>query len=257
MSRRIFLDIETLPPVEEFREKLAREIYTEPGPDELGPDEEESDVELERRFRGLALRGEWGRLLCVGLVVEEEGVVKHCGLLGRDRETWRFHLDEARTLKSFWKLVAGGREGQDLFIGHNLLDFDLPFLYKRSCIHGVRPSVNLSFRRYYSRPVFDTMWEWTKWRHRISLHELTQALGIPSPKESGVDGLGIYDLYQQGRHEEIAEYCMRDVRCAREAFYRLQYETAPPLPSYESPAVETTLAELVSTPPASRVLADV
>jgi 3'-5' exonuclease len=257
VSKRIFLDIETLPPVESFREKLAKEIYAEPGPDELGPDEEEIDVELERRFRNLALRGEWGRLLCIGLVIEEDGVIRQCGALGRDRETRQFHMDEARTLKAFWKLVAGFREGKDLFIGHNLLDFDLPFLYKRSCIHGIKPSVRLSFRRFQPSPVFDTMWEWTKWRKLISLHELAQALGIPSPKESGVDGLEIYDLYQQGRHEEIAEYCMRDVKCTREVFYRLQYETVPALTSYECPAVESPMVETVSTPPASRVLADV
>jgi hypothetical protein len=95
MGKRIFLDIETLPPVESFRENLAREIYAEQGPGELGPGEAEIDVEVERRFRDLALRGEWGRLLCVGLVVEEGGVVKHCGALGRDRQTRQFHLDEA------------------------------------------------------------------------------------------------------------------------------------------------------------------
>lgn len=256
MSKRIFLDIETLPPVEAFREKLALEIYAEQGTGELGPGESEIDVEVEKRFRDLALRGEWGRLLCVGVVIEEEGVVKHCGVLGRERETRRFHLDEARTLRSFWRLVTGFREGQDLFIGHNLLDFDLPFLYKRSCIHGVRPSMNLSFRRFQSYPIFDTMWEWMKWRQRISLHELTQALGIPSPKESGVDGLGIYDLYQQGRHEEIAQYCMQDVKCAREVFYRLQYETAP-LTSYESKMVESPMVEAASAPAPPPVLAAV
>src|SRR5262245_65172612 len=239
MGKRIFLDIETLPPVESFRENLTREIYAEQGTDKLGPSEAEVDVEVERRFRDLALRGEWGRLLCIGLVIEEGGVVGHCGVLGRDRETRRFHLDEARTLKSFWRLVAGFCNGQDMFIGHNLLDFDMLFIYKRSCIHGVRPSVNLSFKRFQSHPIFDTMWEWTKWHQRISLHELAQALGIPSPKEFGVNGLGIYDLYQQGRHEEIAQYCMQDVKCAREVFYRLQYETAPPLTSYESLTVET------------------
>jgi hypothetical protein len=252
VSKRIFLDIETLPPVEAFREKLARDIYAEQGLSELGPSEAEIDVEVEKRFRDLALRGEWGRLLCVGLVIEEDGDIRHCGVLGRDRETRRFHLDEARTLRSFWHLVARFREGQDLFIGHNLLDFDLPFLYKRSCIHGVRPSINLSFRRYQSQPVFDTMWEWTKWRQRISLHELTQALGMPSPKESGVDGLSIYDLYQQGRHEEIAQYCMQDVKSARDVFYRLQYETAPPLISYESLTVET--APIRATPPVLTVV---
>src|SRR5262249_19566458 len=152
MRKRIFLDIETLPPAESFREKLAQEIYAEQGPGELGPSEAEIDVEVEKRFRDLALRGEWGRLLCVGLVIEEDGVVRHSGVLGPDRETRRFHLDEARTLRSFWSLVAGFREGQDLFIGHNLFDFDLLFLYKRSCIHGVRPSVNLSFRRFQPQP---------------------------------------------------------------------------------------------------------
>jgi hypothetical protein len=257
LRKRIFLDIETLPPAESFREKLTREIYAEQGPGELGPGEAEIDVEVEKRFRDLALRGEWGRLLCVGLVIEEDCVVRHCGALGRDRETRRFHMDEARTLKSFWRLVAGFREGQDLFIGHNALDFDLPFLYKRSCIHGIRPSINLSFRRYQSQPVYDTMWEWTKWRQRISLHELTQALGIPSPKESGVDGLGIYDLYQQGRHEEIAQYCMQDVKCAREVFYRLQYETAPPITSYESQVGESPIVETASAPPGPPVLAAV
>jgi hypothetical protein len=247
VRKRIFLDIETLPPVESFREKLEREMYAEHGPGELGPSEAEIDVEVEKRFRDFALRGEWGRLLCVGLVIEEDGVVRHCGVVGRDRGTRRFHLDEARTLRSFWHLVTGFREGQDLFIGHNLLDFDLLFLYKRSCIHGIRPSVNLLFRRYQSQPVFDTMWEWTKWHQKISLHELAQVLGIPSPKESGVDGLGIYDLYQQGRHEEIAQYCMLDVKCAREVFYRLQYETAPLLTSYEGPMVESPMVEPAST----------
>ncbi len=249
MSKRIYLDIETLPPIESFREKLARDINAEQGTDEPEPGEAEIEVEVEKRFRDLSLRGEWGRLLCIGLVIEEDGVVKLCGALGRDRETRRFHMDEARTLRSFWSLVAGFREGQDLFIGHNLLDFDLPFLYKRSCIHGVRPSVNLSFRRYQSHPVFDTMWEWTKWRHRIALHELTRALGIPSPKESGVDGLGIYDLYHQGRHEEIAQYCMRDVKRTREVFYRLQYETPLPLTSFESPLAETASTPATPEPP--------
>lgn len=247
MSKRIYLDIETLPPEESVREKLARELLVERGFGELGVNEAEIEAEAEDKYRDLALEGEWGRLLCIGVVIEENGAVKHYGVLGRDRETRRFHLDEARTLRSFWSLVAGFREGLDLFIGHNLLDFDLVFLYKRSCIHRVKPSVNLSFRRYQSHPIFDTMWEWTKWRRRISLHDLAQTLGIQSPKESGMNGLSIYDLYQHGRHEEIAQYCMRDVKCAREVFYRLQYETARPLTSYENLMAET--ASTRATPP--------
>lgn len=250
MSRRIFLDIETLPPVESVREKLARELFHKQELGEFAVNEAEAEGEAETRFRDLALRGEWGRLLCIGLLIEENGAIKHCGVLGRDRETRQFHLDEARTLRAFWKLVEGFREGRDLFIGHNLFDFDLLFLYKRSCIHQVKPSVNLSFRRYQPRPILDTMWEWTKWHHRISLHDLAQALGIQSSKEFGVNGQSVYELYQQGQHEEIARYCLRDVKCTHEAFYRMQYETALPFASFESP-----LAENVSAQAANPVMA--
>jgi hypothetical protein len=102
------LDIETLPSVESVREKLARELFDKHGVGEFAINEAKIEAEVENRFRDLALRGEWGRLLYIGLVIEEDSVDKHCGVLGRDRETRRFHLDEARTLSSFWKLVVGG-----------------------------------------------------------------------------------------------------------------------------------------------------
>lgn len=235
MSKRIYLDIETLPPDESVREEMAWELNSKRSLGEL----EINEAEIESRFRDLALQGERGRLLCIGLVIEENRVTKQSGVLGRERQTRKFHLDEARTLRSFWNLVEGFREGQDLFIGHNILDFDLLFLYKRSCIHGIKPSINLSFRRYQSRPIFDTMWEWTKWHHRISLHDVALALGLQSPKEPNLNGWCVYDLYRQEKHEEIAQYCMRDVMCVREVFYRLQYEAMPPA-AYKSPMVRIT-----------------
>jgi predicted PolB exonuclease-like 3'-5' exonuclease len=141
-------------------------------------------------------------------------------------------------------LVADFNSSRDLFIGHNILDFDLPFIYKRSIIHQIKPTLHLPFRRFQRQPIFDTMWEWSCWRHRIALDDLAQALAIPSPKELGVNGGNVYDLYQQGRHEEIAQYCMRDVLCVRAVFHRLQYETAAPMipTATSSPEVSLTQA---------------
>lgn len=48
MGKRIFLDIETLPPVESFREKLAQEMYAEQRPSEPEPGETEIEVEVEK-----------------------------------------------------------------------------------------------------------------------------------------------------------------------------------------------------------------
>lgn len=123
---KVFLDIETLPPERDpFRETPAS-----------------AD---EREYRDLALSGDWGRILTIGLIIEMDGRETHRGILGRERQTMRFHLDEARTLRAFWRLLRDFNSRRDLVIGHNVFDFDLPFIYKRSVVHRVRPAVELSF----------------------------------------------------------------------------------------------------------------
>jgi hypothetical protein len=206
MAMRVFLDAETLPP--EREDPLVREKYP-------GCEDEE--------FRTLALNPEYGRLLCVGLVIERDGVVTTRGVLGRDRETRRFHLDEARTLRAFWKLVSAFDARRDLMIGFNLLDFDLHYICTRSVIRRVRPSIDVCFARFRSRPIFDVMWEFTHWRKRISLNDVSEVLGLESSKRDGVNGSKVYDLFTEGRHEEIADYCMRDVELTRAVYYRLNF----------------------------------
>jgi hypothetical protein len=214
IMRKIFLDIETLPP--------DRETF------EAALDLQECD---DKDFRRLALKAEKGRVLCIGVIVEEDGAVKHQGVFGRDRATGLFHLDEAKTLRSFWNLIGEVREGASLLIGHNVLDFDLPFLVKRSIINRVKPSP-ISFRRYRNSPIYDTMWEWSLWSHRISLKDVADAIGVCSSKEEGIDGSLVYDYFLAGKHEEIALYCMRDVECTRKVYYCINFEKAPPLLPY-------------------------
>ena len=207
---RVFLDIETLPPDQNATAAISSL-------------ESRSDEE----FRDLALSGDWGRVLTIGVVVEKDGVELHRGLLGRERQTMMFHLDEARTLRAFWKLLKGFNTKRDLVVGHNIFDFDLLFLYKRSIIQRVRPSVSLSFTRYRSQPIFDTMHEWEKWRwsrKHISLDELAGILGLESSKQDGMDGSKVYDKFCAGCHGEIAEYCMRDVELTRQVYYRMIFE---------------------------------
>lgn len=126
-------------------------------------------------------------------------------------------------------MVNGLNLTRDLIIGHNVLDFDLPFIVKRSIIHGIKPTARIPFRRYQRQPIFDTMWEWGCWREKISLDELATALGIESSKSGGLDGSQIYEAWRSGRDEEIAAYCLRDVDCVREIYYRLIMEEAPEL----------------------------
>jgi hypothetical protein len=210
MSKRIFVDIETLPPEEDTSALSLPEGMS------ACPDEE---------FRRLALDGDYGRVLTIGVIVEDDDRIIHRGLLGRERRNMTFHLDEARTLRGFWELVRGFNAGCDLIVGHNVFDFDLLFLYKRSAIRRVRPSVELPFTRYRSRPVFDTMQQWNKWSPRrfVSLDRLARVLGLESSKGQGIDGSRVYDKFREGCHQEIADYCMRDVELVREIYYRMVF----------------------------------
>jgi uncharacterized protein (DUF3820 family) len=228
MSKRLFIDIETLPPPEETRASINPVLVSK-----LENKHREAlcaaSVECtEEQFRQLALYAEYGRVLTVGMIVEQDGKIVCRGVLGRERESMRFHLDEAKTLRGFWKQLRDFDERQDLIIGHNIFDFDLLFLYKRSIIHRVQPSIRLSFARYRSRPIFDTMkeWEFWGWRPGIKLGELAEVLQLGTTKMDGMDGSSIYDRFCEGYHQEIADYCMRDVEVTREIYYRLTFEQA-------------------------------
>jgi hypothetical protein len=226
MSRRLFIDVETLPPPEEARPSLDPALVSKLENRCRVPQPEAVAGCTEEQFRRLALHAEYGRVLCVGMIVEQDGEVVCQGVLGRERQSLRFHLDERRTLRGFWNQLRGFDERRDLVVGHNVYEFDLPFLYKRSVIRRVRPTVRLSFARYRSRPIFDTMKEWELWAWRpgIKLEELAEVLQLGMTKTDGMDGGCIYDRFREGRHREIADYCMRDVEITREIYYRLIFE---------------------------------
>jgi 3'-5' exonuclease len=226
MPRRLFIDIETLPPPEEARDSINPALAFKLENRFCAPQDGCKVGCTEEQFRRLALHAEYGRVLSVGMIVEQDGRVVCRGVLGRERESMRFHLDEAMTLRGFWNQLRGFDEKRDLSVGHNIYEFDLPFLYKRSVIQCVRPSVRLSFARYRSRPIFDTMkeWEMSAWRPGIKLEELAEVLRLGMTKTEGMDGSCIYDRFLEGCHQEIADYCLRDVELTRAIYYRLAFE---------------------------------
>lgn len=231
MALRVFVDIETLPPEEQLRREVAPDKIRKILRRQARPEDEGADGRgcTEEEFRALALHAEFGRVLSVGVIVEKDGEVVHRGVLGRERQSLKFHLDEARTLRAFWNLLKGFNVGRDLIVAHNGLAFDLPFLEKRSLIHRVRPSVRLSYARYRTRPIYDTMQVWAHWdaRQYVSLSMLAETLKIGISKSEGMDGSSVYDRFCEGCHQEIAEYNLRDCELVRAAYYRMEFPEGP------------------------------
>jgi predicted PolB exonuclease-like 3'-5' exonuclease len=130
--------------------------------------------------------------------------------------------DEADALRGFLALISDFNLECDEIVGHNIIGFDLPFIYQRCLVNNIaaRPPINLG--EYNVRGVFDTMkgW-WLGSRNRVGLDDIAWALGIESSKTGEVEGSKVFDLYQAGRLEEIREYNLNDVRVTRKVYERL------------------------------------
>lgn len=230
--RKLFFDIETIPAPKQLEPRL-KELYEMKkakkaarggsgsggsggsGGGGGGAAYSQSPQSFAGFLRMTSLDGSFGRICCLAYAVD-------------DGEVQAFAGDEREILEGFWAQATPGTR----FIGHNVFDFDLPFVIKRSRILGVRPSVMPSLARYRSHPVYDTMHEWTGWgRSSVSLHALSVALGLPTSKD-GIDGSQVADHFAAGKLDEIVEYCKKDVALTRQVYQRMTFDDTIPEPSF-------------------------
>lgn len=203
---KLFLDIETLPAGEESQAMLKLLYAKKTAKKTAAVNGEVASEDFEQYLLKTSFDGAFGRILCIGYALNDNPT-----------EVLYNENSEKETLRQFWELASRA----DLFIGHNVMDFDLRFIYQRSIVNGVVPTKEISFARYRNYPIFDTMKEWVKWSFgTVGLESLALALGIPSPKE-GIDGSQVYEFYQKGKVSEILEYCKRDVETTREVYKRI------------------------------------
>jgi len=197
----LFFDIETLPSSEEDKE-LHLEILRK-------KHKGKTDTQI---HEWTSFDGTFGRICCIAVIKEVDGKeVLHEVFSG----------DEKEILRKFWEA------SQDVhrFVGHNVLEFDFPFIYQRSIILGVKPRSNISFARYKDTPVFDTMRQWTLWSYdkTVSLDTLSKVLGFPTSKDK-MDGSEVWSYYKEGKLKEICEYCMKDVELTRQVYKKMVFE---------------------------------
>ena len=125
---------------------------------------------------------------------------------------------ETEMLEGFWQTIAHYPQ----FITFNGRAFDCPFLMLRSALLGIRPTKNLLPYRYSAAEHCDLMDQLTFYGafRKFSLDFYTKAFGIKSPKSNGITGLDLRRLHEAGRHFEIAEYCLGDVKATAELYQR-------------------------------------
>lgn len=213
--KNLFLDIETLPAPEEEMDKLKylyeklksrreKRLGAEAIP---GDNDKYSFVQF---HANTCFDGAFGRILCIGYAEDDKPTEVIC-----------HPDDEKKTVEEFWTLA---REAE-ILVGHNLIEFDLRFIWQRSVKFGINPSWSeMSLVRNHTSRIFDTAKEWTKGvsMKDPGLEHLALALGMPSPKD-GIDGASVWEYYKNGKIDQICEYCQRDVETTREIWKRMTF----------------------------------
>jgi len=130
--------------------------------------------------------------------------------------------DEKKSLLRFLEYMKGFDIDTDELVGHNIIGFDLPFIFQRCLVHCISGKPLVDLREFNVRGVFDTMHQWWLGARRfVSLDDIAWALGIESSKTEAVEGSKVFDLYHAGRLAEIREYNLNDVRVTRKVYERM------------------------------------
>lgn len=232
LPRAFTLDIETLT-LPDFRERVGPQLERQMRLGNMRVEQqqrylEDIAAEEERCYALGALSATSGRVLSIavhvgpipGLEFPDLGQPASEHVFGIDSDG--FEQSEKRALLDFLALMKDFDCDCDEVVGHNILGFDLPFIFQRCLVHEikVRPFVNLA--DYNVRGVFDTMHRW--WlgaRRHVSLDDVAWALGIESSKTAEVEGSKVFDLYQAGKLDQIRDYNLNDVRVTRKIYERM------------------------------------
>ena len=125
--------------------------------------------------------------------------------------------DEKEILSRFIETLnqLHNQNHQWIFAGHNIKEFDVPFLCRRMLVNGIAIPSCIDFQNMkpWDTPILDTLhlWRFGDYKHYTSLKLLAAVLGVPSPKDD-IDGSQVGNVYWKEKAlERIAIYCQKDV----------------------------------------------
>jgi len=232
LPRAYTMDIETLT-LPDFRERVGPQLEKSLKLGNMRLEQqqrylEDIVVEEERCYQLGSLSATSGRILSIAVHegpvagidfgdIEQPQTERVFGIDERGEEQ-----DEKKSLQGFLDYMKRFDPDTDELVGHNLLGFDLPFVFQRCLVHCISAKPLVDLGEYQVRGVFDTMHAW--WlgaRRSVSLDDIAWALGLESSKTATVEGSKVFDLYQAGRLGEIREYNLNDVRLTRKIYERM------------------------------------
>ena len=121
----------------------------------------------------------------------------------KENYTYKIFETEKDLLTEFWKIATE----YELFVTYNGDNFDFPYLMIRSGINRVK--VPFEVKKWGSEKFIDLQLK-IKQSHAFKLEMLCKAFGIENPKEAGVHGNDVNELFDNKDFQKIADYVARD-----------------------------------------------
>jgi hypothetical protein len=204
------IDIETVSEKEHFHllDKEWQELWTQKISKSLPPD---TTAEEYYPLRA-AILAEFAKIACISF-----------GYFKRENNEWQFRIksicseNEIDILTKFVDTLKNlySKNQKWIFTGHNIKEFDIPFLCRRLLVNTIPipPCIDFQNMKPWETPVLDTLhlWRFGDYKHYTSLKLLAAVLGVPSPKDD-IDGSQVGVVYWKEKNlERISIYCEKDV----------------------------------------------
>ena len=218
----LFLDIETVPEVENFSElsEEKQELFSQ-----KTAYQRKEEVTSNEFYERAGIWAEFGKIVCISV-----GYFVNFKSNNRTfRVTSFFGDDEAVILNGFKKLLESHfNKPEHVLCAHNGKEFDFPYIARRMIINQIAlpEKLNLFGKKPWEIGHLDTMelWKFGDYKHYTSLKLLTLILNIPSPKDdiSGSEVCGVY--YKEKDVARIAVYCEKDTIAVAQLLLRFNNE---------------------------------
>ena len=211
--------------------------------------EENRDAEAEAEWLKTSFDGGAGQIVCIGFA---DGDGKAYSYIPGDLS----RAEERSTIEAFFCALTDA--GHRTLVGHNIIGFDLPFIWKRCMVLDIKPPAIFPRNpKPWSELVQDTMLLWDgQQRAGGSMERICRLLGIPGKGDFG--GADVWPAIRDGRFAEVAEYCRGDIERTRAMFKRMTFAeqtAAIAAPLQGDPGDDTTPAitpAVTAAPPAAQ-----
>lgn len=212
-------DIETVPGYADFNQlpPAVQKLFN----DKTGRFRKEEEDPAEYYFSKAGILAEFGKIIvisCGYFVKKDDHYVLNI-------KTYSGH-DEKLLLETFTPTLINVSKNDYLLCGHNIKEFDVPWLCRRFLINGLAlpPVLDIYGKKPWEVNHVDTLelWKFGDFKNYTSLNLLAHVLQVPTPKDD-IDGSMVGNVYwKEDNLNRITKYCSKDVIAVAQVIMRLK-----------------------------------